>query len=43
MSQVNDTEWNRLWDLFLNEQEHQEKENLILVLTSSKETSKLTR
>jgi len=39
----NDSEWNRLWDLFLKEQEPQEKENLMDALTASKETSILTR
>jgi len=43
MSQCNDSEWNRLWDLFLNEQEPQEKDKLINALTASKETSILNR
>jgi len=43
MSQVNDSEWNKLWALFLNEQEPQEKDNLMHTLTFSREASKLTK
>jgi len=43
MFQANDSEWNKLWDLFLNENELQEKNNLMDALTASKETSILTR
>ncbi|KAL4150039.1 hypothetical protein QTP88_003885 [Uroleucon formosanum] len=43
MSKGNESEWNRLWDLFLNEQEPQEKIKLMVALTASKETSILTR
>jgi len=43
MSQGNNSEWNRLWDLFLNEQEPQEKDKLMVALTASKETSILNR
>ena len=43
MSQGNDSDWNKLWDLFINEKELQEKNNLMDALTASKETSILTR
>jgi len=43
MSQGNNSEWNRLWDLLLNEQEPQEKDKLMNALTASKETSILNR
>jgi len=43
MSQGNVSEWNNLWDLFLNEKEPLEKENFMHALTASKETSILTR
>lgn len=43
MSQGNDSEWNILWDLFLNEQEPQEKDKLMDALTASKEISILNR
>ncbi|CAI6368332.1 unnamed protein product [Macrosiphum euphorbiae] len=43
MSVGNDSEWYRLWDLFLNEQDPQEKEKLRDALTASKEISILTR
>jgi len=43
MSQGNNSEWNRLWELFLNEQEPQEKDKLMVALTASKETSILNR
>ncbi|XP_029345406.1 glutamyl aminopeptidase-like isoform X1 [Acyrthosiphon pisum] len=43
MSMGNDSEWNRLWDIFLNEQDPEEKEKLRDALTASKETLILTR
>ncbi|NP_001192196.1 glutamyl aminopeptidase [Acyrthosiphon pisum] len=43
MSQGNDSEWNKLWDLFINEKEPLEKNNLMDALTASKEKSILTR
>ncbi|XP_022167987.1 glutamyl aminopeptidase-like isoform X2 [Myzus persicae] len=43
MSRSNESDWNRLWDLFINEQDPQKKEILKGALTSSKETSLLTR
>jgi len=43
MSHSNESEWNRLWDLFINEKDSQKKEILMEALTSSKETSLLTR
>jgi len=43
MSHGNASEWNNLWDLFLNEKNPQEKNNLMQALTASKETSLLTR
>lgn len=43
MSMGNDSEWNRLWDIFLNEQDPQEKENFRNALTASKEKSILNR
>jgi len=43
MSQGNDSEWNKLWDLFLKEKEPLEKGNLMDALTASKETTILTR
>lgn len=43
MSQGNASEWNNLWDFFLNEKNPQEKNNLMQALTASKETSLLTR
>ena len=43
MSMGNDSEWYRLWDLFLNEQDPEEKEKLRDALTASKEISILPR
>ncbi|XP_060840148.1 glutamyl aminopeptidase-like [Rhopalosiphum padi] len=43
MAQGNASEWDRLWKLFLNEQEPQEKDKLMEALTASKETEILTR
>lgn len=43
MSLGNVSEWNKLWDLFLNEHEPQEKYKLMLALTASKESWILTR
>lgn len=43
MSLGNVSEWNKLWDLFLNEHEPQEKYKLMLALTASKESWLLTR
>jgi len=43
MSLGNVSEWNKLWDLFLNEQEPQEKLKLMLALTASKESWILSR
>jgi len=43
ISQGNESEWNKLWDLFLIEQEPQEKIKLMVALTASKEASILTR
>lgn len=43
MSLGNVSEWNKLWDLFLNEHEPQEKYKLMLALTASKELWLLTR
>jgi len=43
MSQGNDSEWNKLWDLFLNEKESLERGNLMNALTASKKTSILTK
>ncbi|XP_026815475.1 glutamyl aminopeptidase-like [Rhopalosiphum maidis] len=43
MAQGNASEWDRLWELFLNEQEPQEKNKLMEALTASKETEILTR
>jgi len=43
MSHGNISEWNQLWDLFLNEHEPQEKLKLMLALTASKESWILTR
>ena len=43
MSQGNASEWNRLWDLFLNEKEPEEKTKLMNALTASNETSILSR
>ncbi|XP_060840151.1 glutamyl aminopeptidase-like isoform X1 [Rhopalosiphum padi] len=43
ISQGNASDWDRLWDLFLCEQEPQEKIKLMVALTASKETSILTR
>jgi len=43
MSMGNDSEWNRLWDIFLNEQDIQEKEKLMNALTAPKDTSLLTK
>lgn len=43
MSHGNVSEWNQLWDLFLNEHEPQEKLKLMLALTASKESWILTR
>lgn len=43
MSQGTESEWNQLWDLFLNEQEPQEKLKLMVALTASNDVSILTR
>jgi len=43
MFQGNDSEWNKLWNLSLNEKERVERGNLINALTASKETSILTK
>lgn len=43
MSMGNGSEWNRQWEIFLNEQDAQEKEKFRDALTASKETSILNR
>jgi len=43
MSQGNASEWDKLWELFLSEQEPQNKDILMEALTFSKETDILTR
>ncbi|CAI6368671.1 unnamed protein product [Macrosiphum euphorbiae] len=43
MSMGNDSEWNILWDIFLNEQDPEEKEKLRDALTASKEISILPK
>lgn len=43
MSNGNINDWNKLWDLFLNEHEPQEKLKLMIALTASKEPQILTR
>lgn len=43
MSLGNVSEWNQLWDLFLNENEPQEKHKFMVALTASKESWILTR
>ncbi|CAI6368801.1 unnamed protein product [Macrosiphum euphorbiae] len=43
MSQGNSSEWNKLWNLFLNEKEPLEKDNFLDALTSPKDTSILNR
>jgi len=43
MSQGNASEWDKLWELFLSEQEPQEKVKLMVALTAIKETEILTR
>lgn len=43
ISQGNVSDWNQLWNLFILEQEPQEKQNFMRALTASKDKIVLTR
>lgn len=43
MAQGNVNDWEKLWDLYLIEQEHMEKTKFLVALTASKDPQLLTR